>query len=127
MRGLGRRMPIVFVCFLLGSLSIIGVPPFGGAWAKYQLMLGAMEAGKDYVVWTLIASSIMNVAYLIPIAILALMPPKDSPEPVPYKREGGTPTLTVIPPAMTAFGCVVLFFGVNYIYDFLAPVFGGQS
>jgi multicomponent Na+:H+ antiporter subunit D len=124
MRGLGRKMPVVFTCFLVGALSIIGVPPFGGAWAKYQLMQGAMEADKAYVVWTLIGSSILNVAYLIPIAILALMPPKGSPEPAAYKREGGTPVLAVIPPAITAVGCLVLFFAVNYIYDFLVPVFG---
>ena len=29
MRGLGRRMPIVFICFLIGTLSIIGIPPLG--------------------------------------------------------------------------------------------------
>ncbi len=126
MRGLGYRMPVVFTCFLLGSLSIIGVPPFGGSWAKYQLMLGAIEADRPYVAWTLIGSSILNVIYLIPISVLALMPPRGAPEPAPYKREGGTPTLAVLPPAITAFGCLVLFFGVNIVFDFLAPVFGGR-
>lgn len=127
MRGLGRRMPIVFTCFLLGALSIIGVPPLGGSWAKYQLMLGAMDADKAYVVWTLIGSSILNVCYLIPIAVLALMPPSGSPEPANFKREGGAPPLAVLPPVLTAFGCLVLFFGVNILFDFLSPVFGSRS
>ncbi len=126
MRGLGRKMPIIFTCFLIGSLSIIGVPPLGGSWAKYQLMIGSLDADKVYVAWTLIASSILNVIYLIPISILALMPPKGSGPPAEFKRAGGTPPLAVLPPAMTAFGCLVLFFGVNTIYDFLLPVFGSR-
>ncbi len=127
MRGLGRKMPVVFTCFLIGSLSIIGVPPMGGSWAKYQLILGSLDADKAYVAWTLIVSSILNVIYLIPISILALMPPKGSGVPAAYKREGGTPTLAVLPPAITACLCIVLFFGINTIYDFLLPVFGSRS
>ena len=30
MHGLGRRMPVTFVAFFLGSLSVIGIPPLGG-------------------------------------------------------------------------------------------------
>ena len=63
MRGLGRKMPIVFTCFLIASLSIIGVPPLGGAWAKYELMQGAIDADHMYVVFVLIASTLLNVAY----------------------------------------------------------------
>ncbi len=42
--GLGRRMPFTFGAFLLGSLSVIGLPPMGGSWSKWFLMLGAAEA-----------------------------------------------------------------------------------
>ena len=126
MRGLGKRMPIVFGCFFLATLSIIGVPPLGGSWAKYQLMLGALDADKAYVAWTLIISSILNVAYLIPISILALMPPAGSAPVASFKTPNGTPSLAVLPPLITAIGCIVLFFGVNVLYDFLSPVFGGR-
>ncbi|MCW0207809.1 MAG: proton-conducting transporter membrane subunit, partial [Achromobacter sp.] len=34
MEGLGRRMPVVFVCFMLASFSIIGLPPMAGMWSK---------------------------------------------------------------------------------------------
>ena len=126
MRGLGRRMPIVFICFLIGTLSIIGIPPLGGSWAKWQLTLGALEADKAWVAWTLIGSSILNVCYLIPISILALMAPHGSPEPAAFKKPSGTPPLVILPPLLTAIGCFVLFFGVDVIYTFLAPAFGGR-
>lgn len=125
MRGLGKKMPIVFTCFLIASLSIIGVPPLGGSWAKYELMQGAIDADKVYVVFVLIASTLLNVAYLLPIAILGLMPPNPGQvEVAGFKRPGGAPALTVIPLAITATGCFVLFFGVNVISDFISPVFG---
>lgn len=127
MRGLGRKMPIVFTAFLIASLSIIGVPPMGGSWAKFELILGAVEADRFYVALVLLASTLLNVAYLLPIAILALMPPKDGPQAIAeFKRPGGAPALTVIPLSITAFGCLLLFFGVDAISDFISPALGAR-
>lgn len=126
MRGLGRRMPWVFGAFLVASLSIIGLPPLAGSWPKLQLAIGAIEAERDWAAWSLVISSLLNIAYLLPIAILALMPPKGSPEPAPYKRPEGAPVLTVVAPVLTAFGTLVLFFAMGYLDDFLAPAMGGQ-
>ena len=128
MRGLGRKMPIVFTAFLIGSLSIIGIPPLGGSWAKLELVQGAVDADRIYVAFVLIASTLLNVAYLLPIAILALMPPGGDKVQVPeFKRPGGAPALTVIPLSITAVGCFVLFFGVDVIAQFLSPVFEGGA
>lgn len=125
MRGLGRRMPWVFGAFLIGSLSIIGVPPLAGDWVKYELMQGAVDTGRDYVVYTLIISSILSVAYLLPIAILGLLPPVGTPEPAAFKRPGGAPALTVIAPVITAFLAIGLFFYSGPLAAFLRPAFGG--
>ena len=46
MKGLGRTMPITFGAFFMGALSIIGLPPAGGAWSKWFLGLGTLEAGE---------------------------------------------------------------------------------
>ncbi|MEZ6091428.1 MAG: proton-conducting transporter membrane subunit [Pirellulaceae bacterium] len=35
MQGLGRSMPFTFAAFLVASVSIIGLPPGGGAWSKW--------------------------------------------------------------------------------------------
>ena len=40
MRGLGWRMPFI-AAFLLGALSVIGLPPLGGSWSKWYIALGA--------------------------------------------------------------------------------------
>jgi len=124
MRGLGQRMPLVFIAFFIASLSIIGVPPLAGDWPKYELMQGAIDAGYDYVPAVLIVSSMLNVAYLLPIPILALMPPPGTGAPVAYKRAGGAPAPTVAAPLFTALLCLILFFLVGPMSDFLLPAVG---
>ncbi len=121
MRGLGQRMPIVFVAFLIASLSIIGVPPFAGDWVKYELMQGATDRGNVWVPFVLIASSLLNVAYLLPVAILGLMPLPGTKPPKEFKRPGGAPALTVAAPAFTALLCLLLFLFIAPVGDFLAP------
>lgn len=125
MRGLGRRMPWVFGAFFVASLSIIGLPPLAGSWPKFQLFLGAVQADHAYVAWVLLVSSLLNIAYLLPIPILGLMPPKGSLEPAPYKRPEGAPRFVVAAPVFTAFGTVAMFFLMGNIAAFLAPAMGG--
>jgi len=127
MRGLGRRMPLVFIAFFIAALSIIGIPPMAGAWAKYELLQGAIDRGNGYVPWVLIGSSLLNIAYLLPIPILALMPPPGSGEPRAFKRPGGAPALTVAAPVFTAALCIVLFFLIGPLADFLAPTVSGGA
>lgn len=121
MKGLGRKMPLVFIAFFIATLSIIGIPPMAGAWPKYELMQGAVDAGFGWVTGVLILSSLLNIAYLLPIPILALMPPPGTKAPKEFKRPGGAPALTVAAPMFTAALCVVLFFTIDEIGAFLAP------
>ncbi|MDH5750279.1 MAG: monovalent cation/H+ antiporter subunit D family protein, partial [Rhodospirillales bacterium] len=79
MKGLGRTMPLTMAAFLIGSLSIIGLPPMGGVWSKWYLGLGALEADKMFLVGVLMLSSLLNVAYLLPIPFRGFFadPPDD--------------------------------------------------
>ncbi|HPE48986.1 MAG TPA: proton-conducting transporter membrane subunit [Hyphomonas sp.] len=127
MKGLGRKMPLVFIAFLIGSLSIIGIPPLAGAWPKYELMQGAIDRGNAYLPIVLIVSSLLNIAYLLPIPFLALMPPPGTKEPKPFKRPDGAPMPTVLAPLITALLCLILFFAVGPVSDFLAPSMGDRA
>ena len=81
MTGIGRKMPITMLAFLVGSLSIIGLPPFGGAWSKWTLALGALDAGYVIVVGVLMLSSLLSVAYLLPIVARGFfLPPPGAPD-----------------------------------------------
>ena len=78
-------MPFTFAAFLIASISIIGLPPSGGSWSKWLLALGAAETGQVFLLATLMISSLLNIAYLIPIPILAFMVPKGE-QPLPFKE-----------------------------------------
>jgi multicomponent Na+:H+ antiporter subunit D len=67
MRGLGRQMPITMAAFFIASLSIIGVPPTGGTWSKWFLLMGTMEAEQWALMLVLLFSSLLNIFYLLPI------------------------------------------------------------
>ena len=118
MTGLGRVMPITFGAFLIGALSIIGLPPLGGSWSKWLLIMGAADTGQWVMIVVLMVSSLLNVAYLLPLVGKGFF----------LKGEGvGTemaepPTLVWLPPAATALGCVLLFFYAGSIQAFLAPI-----
>jgi multicomponent Na+:H+ antiporter subunit D len=124
MRGLGRRMPFTFAAFFLASLSIIGLPPMGGAWSKWELALGAAEAGQAVLVAILMISSLLNVAYLIPVAARAFMPAVGEPAAGGWQIQEA-PLFCVVPLCFTALGCIVLFFYADRLYAFLQPLGGG--
>ncbi len=127
MRGLGRRMPFTFAAFFLASLSIIGLPPMGGAWSKWQLALGAAENGQAILVAVLMISTLLNVAYLIPVAVRGFLPANDGGNPGSGSRWQikEAPLFCVVPLCFTALACIVLFFYADQMYAFLEPIGGG--
>ena len=60
-------MPLTMAAFTLGSLGMIGVPPMAGFISKWYLGTGGLIAGKPWVIAILVASSLLNAAYFLPI------------------------------------------------------------
>jgi len=120
--GLGRKMPITFGAFFLGSLSIIGVPPMGGAWSKWYLALGAAEGHHAIFVFVLMLSSLLSIAYLMPIVVRGFF------RPPPEGEEGGVSEASpamVVPLSITALGSIALFVFAPQLRELLLPVVGG--
>jgi multicomponent Na+:H+ antiporter subunit D len=68
MNGVGRRMPATTLAFSIAALGMIGVPPVAGFISKWYLGLGALEAGlAGWVMPVLLASSLLNAAYFLPV------------------------------------------------------------
>ncbi|HJO05282.1 MAG TPA: proton-conducting transporter membrane subunit [Acidobacteriota bacterium] len=138
MNGIGRAMPITMTAFFIGSLSVIGLPPFGGAWSKWFLALGALEAEKVIFVAVLMISSLLNVAYLLSIVARAFfVAPPDSvaigdgvdgvPQGAALAANGGSsikeaPFFCMVALCTTAAGCLVLFFFADDVYRLLLPI-----
>jgi len=107
MDGLGRQMPVTFIAFMLGSLSIIGLPPLGGFVSKWSLVIGAVDGGQLILLVVLLVSSLLNAAYFLPIVYRAFFaePPADA---VIGIKEA--PLFCLIPICLTALGSLALFF-----------------
>jgi multicomponent Na+:H+ antiporter subunit D len=124
--GIGRAMPFTMFAFLIGSLSIIGIPPFGGTWAKWYLALGAAEAGHLVVVAVLMVSSLLNVAYLLSIVGRAFFLPPRAEQGHAAAAIQEAPLACVVPLSLTAIACIVLFFQIDGIQSLLAPAVDGR-
>ncbi|MBN4083084.1 monovalent cation/H+ antiporter subunit D family protein [bacterium AH-315-B06] len=124
MKGIGRVMPVTMFAFLIGSLSVIGLPPLGGAWSKYYLAMGAVDAGELVFVAVLMISSLLNIAYLLPVVGRGYFSNSDDAvDARPAIKEA--PIFCLVALCLTASGCIVLFFQADWLYQLLRPIGGG--
>ncbi len=64
MGGLYKRMPLTALAFMLCAFSIMGIPPFGGFFAKYLVIDGIISSGNTILGAVFIAGAVMTVVYL---------------------------------------------------------------
>ncbi|WP_447956086.1 proton-conducting transporter transmembrane domain-containing protein [Vreelandella sp. EE7] len=67
MNGAGKRMPLTSIAFTVGALGMMGLPPTAGFITKWYLGIGAIEAQMYWVVAVLVASSVLNAIYFLPV------------------------------------------------------------
>ena len=124
MGGLGRAMPITFTAFTIGSLSIIGLPPFGGMWSKWYLALGTVHAEQWALLAVLMISSLLNIAYLLPVAIRGFFSKPAAGE--VYTEIKEAPFSMLIALGLTALACIVLFIYPDPFYDLAMSAVHGR-
>ncbi len=110
--GLGKRRPVLAATLTLFLLSLLGIPPTVGFFAKYYLFLTAVKSGYIWlVVIAVINSAISAYYYLRPIVVMYFKIP--SPLVGEGQGEGETHALSpfiVAVLAITALG--VAYFGI---------------
>ena len=115
-RGLGRRMPVTLASFALLSLSLVGLPPFGGFHSKWQLALAGLDGLSGAVAYllpaVLLVSALMTAGYLFPPVMQAFFPGENAPK-EPRIRE---PLALVLPLAVLGvLGFVLGLFGDSVV------------
>ena len=127
LKGLFRKMPFTMGAFVVGALSIIGVPPTCGFFSKWYLILGGIAAGHYGFVAALLFSSLVNVVLFFRVIELGYFEPfsdhhghNHHPEPIDE-----APLSMLIPLIIVAAGLVVvgMYTGdiVTRIIDFSIP------
>ncbi len=78
LKGVGRKLPVVFVCFTLASLSLVGIPPMGGFLSKWTIAGAAFESGmlpfSILAPVVLLVSALLTAGYLFTIVTDAFYP-----------------------------------------------------
>jgi len=64
-------MPFTMGAFALASLSMIGAPPVAGFTTKWYLLNGALRIDNIPIIIVLMASTLLNAGYFVPIAFKA--------------------------------------------------------
>ena len=105
--GIGRRMPWTTAAFMVGGLSLIGVPLTVGFVSKWYLVLGALERGWWPVGLLVLLSSLIAVIYVWRVAEVAYFKPP--PEGAEVIEEA---PVTMLLPTWILIGASI-YFGIN--------------
>jgi NADH:ubiquinone oxidoreductase subunit 5 (subunit L)/multisubunit Na+/H+ antiporter MnhA subunit len=62
--GLIKTMPITAVTFLFCAFSVIGIPPFGGFFSKFLVIMGTIQSGKIWVAVIALFTAVLTMFYL---------------------------------------------------------------
>lgn len=75
--GIGRKMPITMLAFMIGALGMCSLPPTCGFLSKWFLALGTIEANKPLFLVLLLISSLLDAIYFLPILFTAFFSKED--------------------------------------------------
>ena len=86
--GLGRREPVLGILMTLFMLSLIGIPPTAGFFAKANIILAAVEAGGPLTILAFITVINAAVAAFYYLRVVVYMFMRDSPSETPVLPHG---------------------------------------
>ena len=87
--GLGRREPLLGILMTLFLLSLIGIPPTAGFFAKANIILAAVEAGGPMTILAVIVVLNAAIAAFYYLRLVIYMFMRDSTSDAPALRHGG--------------------------------------
>ena len=62
-RGLFHKAPLVATCLTVALLSLAGIPPLAGFFAKYIILGSAIDAGHVYLTILAVVTSLIGIVY----------------------------------------------------------------
>jgi len=127
--GIGRRMPWTLGAFTVGAMSMIGLPPAAGFVSMWYLMLGSLSGEHYFALFVLIAVTLLNAAYFVPIVYAAFFraPKEDAHHGHGDHEHGEAPLTMVIAIVLTAAMTVGLFFYPDPALELVQQLVGGRT
>jgi multicomponent Na+:H+ antiporter subunit D len=108
--GIGRRMPVTMTCFVIASISVIGLPPCAGVISKWYLLRGAAQAESAVAAAAIIIGTLLAIGYLAPIVSAAFFRAEPhSPVERTQEKVQEAPPLMLVAICLTALTTLLLF------------------
>ena len=73
--GLGRVMPFTALCFAIGALAVMGLPPFSGFFSKFLMIYAAVQASALVVAVLFLTGSVLGAIYYLRIVRVLFFSP----------------------------------------------------
>ena len=116
-------MPWTMAAFSIGAISMIGLPPTVGFLSKWYMLLGAFQEQQVVAILVIIASTLLNAAYFIPIIYAAWF---KQPEKSSGNEHGESPWPIVLALMITASLTLLLFFFPDVPLQLAMSLIGGH-
>ena len=71
--GLMKTMPLTALAFLFCAFSVMGIPPFGGFFAKYLVFSGSITSGRLAISAVFLIGAFMTILYLFRVFFLVFL------------------------------------------------------
>lgn len=107
LNGIGYRMPWTMAAFTVGAISMIGLPPTAGFLSKWYMLMGSFQQEQLFAVFVIIASTLLNAAYFIPIIYAAWFKQEQQGSDAPTHGEAPKPIVFAL---MTTASLTILLF-----------------
>jgi multicomponent Na+:H+ antiporter subunit D len=118
LKGIGIEMPITLGVFVVCALSMVGIPLFAGFNSKWNFALAIIDSNRILFIAVLVASSLLNALYYLPIIINAYFGEENTKDRVYMSKEKSLGAL--LPILILAFAIVYLGISSNGIIDLIA-------
>lgn len=126
MGGLWKKMPITYVCMLMGALALCGIPPFAGFFSK-DMIIDAVQAatvpGHRFAFILVVAATIVTALYTFRLFFLVFHgKTRMTPETFHHVKE--SPWTITLPLLILAVPSVLA--GAFFLHDDVSGFFGSS-
>ena len=107
MDGMGKKMKLVFGCFTVSALGLMGVPGLAGFISKWNLTAAAVESGNPLAyggIACLLLSALLTAIYMLGVVVRAYFPKAET-----AANEAADPGWQMCLPLVVCAAAVVIF------------------
>lgn len=126
LNGLGKKMPVTFVCFTIFGLALAGIPPFNGFVSKWQLAMAALDTSNilGFIgICVLLISALLTAIYMLNVVVRAFFPSKDA-NVGQLKNVKEVGLCMTVPMVLLALMCIITGLCGSWLIDLIGIVLG---